>query len=140
MGENIFPLLLALVLAFIIVGLLWPEKIHPATQYYLDLLSPTEWKEESEIYEKALKFHPNLTPNQSQRILRTLRELQRIEQYIPPARDIEEIKSVNRFGNVVYKDHIEPFCTIQAVLYKKRVNGPNDGRRNWHKLIRHAFA
>jgi hypothetical protein len=99
---------------------------------HLALLSPTEWKEEAEIYEKILSLHPMLTLNEHDQILKLLHSQNEVERLVTPPHGIQEIESPNRFGRV-YIDHIEPFCTIVSVNYKL-VHRPG-GRRNKNRLL-----
>ena len=110
--------LLSLGISLVLVVFFWPaEKKSWPTQDYLALLSPTQWKEEGELYEKILRLHPMLTPNEHNQILLSLYSENKVDRLVTPPHAIEEIESPNRFGRV-YIDHIEPFCTITSVSYK----------------------
>lgn len=110
-------LLLALGISLLLVFLFWPKQENWPTDDYLALLSPTEWKEEAQIYEEILRLHPMLTLNEHNQILLSLHEKKEVERKVTPPHAIREVESPNRFDRT-YVDHIEPFCTLVSVNYK----------------------
>jgi hypothetical protein len=120
--------LLSLGVALLLVVLFWPDQEQLPTDDYLNLLSPTAWKEEAQIYEQILKLHPMLTLNQHNRTLMRLHSRNKVERRIVRPHDMREIESPNRFGRT-YTDHIEAFCTLTSVDYK--LANEHGGKRTW---------
>jgi hypothetical protein len=124
--------LLAILVSLILCLLFWPDTERLPTDDYLAILSYTTWKEEAQIYEEILKIHPMLTLNAHNRTLLRLYGKDKVERYISTPCEIEEVESPNKF-NRSYVDHIEPFSTVVAILYKKKPE--QGGRRKYSSII-----
>lgn len=127
-------ILLALGISFLLVCLFYPTKKKWPVDDYLALLSPSQWKEEAEIYESIIKIHPNLTLNDHNSILFLLHSEKRVEKLTVQPHQLDESGSPNKFGTRI--QGVEPFANIVSVNYKLiNSSGGHRGKRKRSGLL-----